>query len=286
MTFIMVQRFDAILLCGAMGAGLAGPAVAQSRAEGVLSDRLVVNLGGFIFETGVRANLNGQSSQNPEIDFDETFGEGGDARRVRADVLWRVTPGHHLRFMYFDNANTRSRVLAEDVKWGDYTFLAGTQAEFEHAFEVYSVAYEWAFMRSSTYEVAASLGVHYMDMRFTLSGTVDGTDPDGTPVGGVARVKTTDLPAPLPMLGLRAGWAVAPAWHVDAQVQFFKAKVDGYDGRWSDARVAATWMLRRHFGVGVGYNWFRTRIDVEKSDFNGRLKLGYSGLQAFLTGTF
>jgi len=188
--------------------------------------------------------------------------------------------------MYFDNSQTRSRVLAEDVEWGDYTFLAGSSAEFRQEFKVYSLAYEWAFMRSPTYEVAATLGVHYMDMQFSLSGTVNGTDPDGTPIGGVTRTRSSDLPAPLPMIGLRAGWAVAPNWYVDTQVQFFKVKIDEYDGRWTDARIGATWMFHRNYGVGMGYNWFGTRLDVEKNDFNGRLKLGYSGLQLYLTGSF
>jgi len=280
------RRFSAILLGGLLGAGAAAPAVAQSNAEGLLSDRLVVNLGGFIFETGVKANLNGQSNAGREIDFDETFGKASDARRIRADLLWRITPQHHLRFMYFDNANARSSVLDEDIEWGDYTFLAGSEAEFEQKIKVYSLAYEWAFTRSPTHEVAASLGVHFMDMRFKLSGKVNGTDPDGTPVDGLTRDKSADLPAPLPMVGLRAGWAVSPDWYVDAQVQFFAARVGDYDGRWTDARVGATWMFQRHLGVGLGYNWFRTRVDVTQDDFNGRLKLGYSGVQAYLTGTF
>jgi hypothetical protein len=269
-----------------LGAGLAAPAAAQSNAEGLLNNSWVFNLGGFIFQTGIKANLNGQSSQSPEIDFDETFGEADDATRGRLDARWRITPAHHLRFMYFDNADTRSSVLSEDVKWGDYTFLAGSSAEFRQEFKAYALAYEWAFMRSPTYEVAASLGVHYMDMQLALTGTVNGIDPDGNPVTGVSRTRTSDLPAPLPMIGLRAGWVVAPNWYVDAQAQFFKVKIDEYDGRWTDARVSATWMFHRNFGVGLGYNWFGTRLDVDKSDFNGRLKLSYSGLQAYLTGTF
>jgi len=278
--------FNTFVLCGFLGAGLAAPAVAQSNAEGLLNNSWTFNLGGFVYQTGITANLNGQSSQNPEVDFDETFGEADDATRVRLDGLWRITPAHHLRFMYFDNSQTRSRVLGEDVKWGDYTFLAGSYAEFRQEFKAYALAYEWAFLRSPTYEVAASVGVNFMDMQFGLSGTVNGIDPDGNPVNGVSRSRTSDLPAPLPMLGLRAGWVVAPNWYVDAQAQWFQVRIDEYDGRWSDLRVAATWMFHRNFGIGLGYNWFGTRVDVEKNDFNGRLKLNYSGLQAYLTGTF
>jgi hypothetical protein len=45
-------------------------------------------------------------------------------------------------------------------------------------------------------------------------------------------------------------------------------------------------MYHRNYGIGLGYDRFLTNLDVSKDDFDGRLKLGYSGLQAYLTGTF
>ena len=100
------------------------------------------------------------------------------------------------------------------------------------------------------------------------------------------QTKSSSLPAPLPVIGLRGGWVVAPQWYLDAQATFFKVNVDGYDGHWADLRLGATWMFSRHMGVGLGYNRFTTRVDVNRSDFNGRLNFGYSGVQAYLTGSF
>ena len=88
------------------------------------------------------------------------------------------------------------------------------------------------------------------------------------------------------MVGFRWGWVVAPDWYIDAQGQYFKVKVGNYDGSWADARLSANWMFSRNVGLGLGYNRFTTRISVDKRDFDGRLKLGYSGVQVFLTGTF
>jgi hypothetical protein len=88
------------------------------------------------------------------------------------------------------------------------------------------------------------------------------------------------------VIGLRGGWVVAPNWYVDAQGQYFQAKVGEVDGSISDLRVGATWMFSRHLGLGMGYNRFYTKLDFAKESFNGRMKFGYSGLQAYLTGTF
>jgi hypothetical protein len=283
----MKQRLSfrpSTLAVGALlSAGMAGPALAQSSsgAQNLLDGKFVVSLGAFVLNSDVTARLDGQSTTNPEVDFDKTFGNDKSATRIRLDGLWRITPAHHLRFMYFDYSRDATRVLDRDVQWGDYTFNVGGTIASESKMRTTELAYEWAFMRQPSYEVAATLGVHYTDLSLKLSG--DAT-VNGTPVAGA--VKTSNLPAPLPVIGLRGGWVVSPAWYLDAQVQFFKIGMNGYDGSLSDWRVGATWMYSKNFGVGAGWNRFTTKVDVDRDEFNGTLKTGYSGLQLFLTGAF
>jgi hypothetical protein len=45
-------------------------------------------------------------------------------------------------------------------------------------------------------------------------------------------------------------------------------------------------MFTPHVGAGLGYNVFEVRADVDKSDFRGRLQMGYSGLVLYVTGAF
>jgi hypothetical protein len=277
-----------LMLSGLLVAATAGTAQAQSGApaQALLDSPWVFNVGVFVLNNSLKANLNGSSGNNPEVDFDETFGRGNDATRFRADVMWRITPAHHLRFMYFDNTVNRSKVIDEAVEWGDYTFSANGRVDSRNQFVTAELAYEYAFMRQPSYEVAASIGVHVTEAKIKLSGDATFTDSNGnsTPVSGATQ--TSSVTAPLPVIGLRAGWVVAPNWYIDAQAQFFKLKYDNYDGNWSDLRVSATWMYNPHFGIGLGYNRFATNVEVEKNTFDGRLRTSYSGLQAYLTGAF
>ncbi len=64
--------------------------------------------------------------------------------------------------------------------------------------------------------------------------------------------KKGSVSAPLPVIGVRAGWVVAPQVYLDAQAQYFKAKVDDIDGSVLDLRAGATWMFSQNFGVGRG----------------------------------
>jgi hypothetical protein len=268
--------------CAVLAAAGGGPAFAQasSPAQGLLDDKFVVNLGMFVLQTDVTARLNGASSTNPDVDFDHTFGKPKDSTRGRADALWRITPTHHLRLMYFNNDQTRAAQLTQDVTWGDYTFAAGTSLEAKQKYSITALTYEYAFMRQPSYEISGTIGLHYTDISLKLTG-------QSLVNGALVQVtKDGSVPAPLPVIGVRAGWVVAPEWYVDAQAQFFKADVSGINGNISDVRLGGTWMFSRHMGVGLGYNRFYTRVDVSKDTYNGALKFGYSGLQAYLTGSF
>ena len=278
--------FAPLALCALLAAGFAGGAHAQAGpAQTLLDGKFVGNLGGFIVGTDLKATLNGSTVNNPDIDFDKTFGNA-DNTRIRADGLWRITPTHHLRFLYFDDSTSRKRVIDEDLAWGDDVFTAGGEVKSKTQFRIYEFAYEYAFIHQPTYEVSGSLGVHYMDLSAQLSGNATVTDANGNVSTGSFTSKRGNGTVPAPVIGIRAGWAVSPEIYLEAQGQFFKADIGGYDTLLTDARANATYMFSKNFGAGIGYNVFRTTVDVDKDSFNGRLRVGYRGLLLFLTGTF
>ena len=125
-----------------------------------------------------------------------------------------------------------------------------------------------------------------MDVGITLSGNATVTDSSGNSTTVSGSTKKGDVSAPLPVIGLRAGWVVAPQVYLDAQGQYFKANISGYDGSVTDLRAGATWMFTPNLGLGVGYNRFNAHVKTEKNDFDGRIKVGYSGFLLFLTGAF
>jgi hypothetical protein len=155
-------------------------------------------------------------------------------------------PTHHLRFLYFDNTVDRSRAIDRNVEWGDYTFQAGAVVESQVKFKIIEAAYEYAFMRRPDFELAGSLGVHYMDLQMRLSGVATLTNANGTVSQAAVATREGSAPLPLPVIGVRAGWAVAPQWFLEGQGQFFKAKIGDVDGRITDLRASATWMFSQN----------------------------------------
>ena len=283
MNRISARSFACALAVILPGLLAATPASAQlSPAQGLIENPFGANLGVFIVGSDLKAKVNGTSTNNPEVDFNNEFGTGSDQTRVRLDLLWRIVPKHHVRFFFFDNDITRSRVVDRDIQWGDTTYHLGTNVESNVKMKVYELAYEYAFMHQPNFELNGSLGVHYTDLRIKLAG-------NATTGGGNTAAFVTEerkLPAPLPVIGVRAGWMFAPQWYLEGIGQFFRINIDGYSGHWVDGRVGVTWMFTRNFGAGLGYNRWVTNVDVSRDNFNGSARFGYSGLQAYLTGTF
>ena len=78
----MTSGTGRLLLAGAVLVAGANGAHAQTPAESLLSNPFVFNLGGFILTTDVKAHLNGSSTTNPDIDFNDTFGRDSDGPSV------------------------------------------------------------------------------------------------------------------------------------------------------------------------------------------------------------
>jgi len=259
----------------------------NSPAQQVIADPFVVSVGLFVVQASNKVNLSGTANTGGQsVDFGNTFGTNSSATRLRADILWRITPRQHVSFMYFTNDASGTRVLDKDVDWGDHTFKAGFSATGEARNSVYELSYEYAFLKERDYEVAASIGVHYDQLKASISGTATITQPDGTVTSESKSTKTATAPAPLPVIGVRGWYAATDHLLLNGQAQLFKISYQGIDGSWWDLRAEATWMFNHHIGVGLGYDYFDIHASLSKNNFNGSLSWGYQGLMAFVRGGF
>ena len=261
--------------------------VERSPTQQQLADRFVIDLGAFVVGTNLKATLNGTVKVNDGVDFDQVFGTDADATRVRGDVLWRITPGQHLRFMYFDNNVSRTRTIDKDIVWGDDTYKAGGAVTAQTRFKIYELDYEWAFLRRPDYELALAAGVHVDDFKAGLAGNATVTLPDGTTTPTATfQSNTASVTAPLPVIGLRGSWAATDHLMLEAGGQLFLFKYEGINGHWSDLRAGVTWLFNHHFGIGAGYDRFAVNVKLDKNSFDGRLTVGYSGLVIYARGAF
>lgn len=273
----MRRLLFSIMACLLMGA-------AQATERDPLDARFLVDVGWFFMSTDMRVRVDGetQGTTGSDVDFDDTFGIG-DFDRFRAELLWRIADRHALRLMYFENNRDATRSINRDVRFGDDIFPVGATVTAQSDLTVAQLAYEYAFLRRDTYELAAGVGVHYVEIGLGLDAAVAA---QGT-TASISLNEEAATKAPLPVVGLRGTWSLPHDFYISGQVQYFYLELDPYSGSLLDLKVSAVWQMTDHVGLGVAYNDFGFRFDIEdRGDFNGRLRWDYGGAIAFVTFMF
>lgn len=263
---------------------LAGmPATAADR--GPIDQDVQVSLGGFFLTTGSEIRLDGETAgTGTPIDWENEF-HVDDRDQFRLDAFWRFANRHKVRLMYFENDRSNTSVLSRDIHFGDYTFPLNLEVDTLLNTRIIELAYEYAFYQRENLELSGSIGIHNTKVEAGLRGKLSTTGGQGE-VDLVDVKETAEADGPLPVIGVRALWDMGHDFYFDGQAQYFVASINAYDGSIEDYKLGVTWFPFRNAGVGVAYNRFVTRLDVDKDSFNGRLTLRYDGPLAFVTVGF
>jgi hypothetical protein len=256
------------------------PSLAAAEAGNPLDDRFSLSLGTFLLDTSTELRIDGTSGRGTEIDAEQDLGlHNSDSFRI--DGYWRFKERHKLRVLYFNSSRSNTHTIDRDITIRDTVFPVNAQIETHFGTRVGELAYEYAFVRRERYEIAATGGLH--NLRFKLGVSAQQNNSSG---GAAEASQNADADGPLPVIGLRGIWRLGKQWSLDAQAQFFRIKIDPYDGRLEDYTASVVWMPFPHVGLGAGYNEFVTRLDVSANQFEGRLRWRYGGARIFVTASF
>ncbi len=267
--------------CAAILMLAAVPAARADEDASLIQQRGYVSLGAFVNNSEMKIRVDGEGDRGSVIDWENTFGSE-DVTRFRLDGLWRINPRHHVRMMYTDYSRDESQTINQDIEWQGDTIPANATVRSHIGFTIIEAAYEYAFIHSDTYELAASAGLHYTKMEDSLKATVDLGGGGGTAeLGGPASVN-----APLPVIGARGLWRMGGNFYLEGQIQYFALSFDDYDGSILNYRAAVTWQPKRYIGIGIGFDSFNIDMDIEKDRFTGSMDWTYSGPQVFFNVAF
>jgi hypothetical protein len=265
---------------GAFLAMLAG----HASAEDILLTQqpFQISLGGFTNSSEIKIRADGVvGDDGTEFDWGDTLGDI-DGTNIRLDSYWRINDRHHVRLMYTENSNRRTKILDRDINWQGQVIPVDASVESEFGFYVIELAYEYDFSKREDRELVLSAGLHYTAFTADLTGTYNTQGGGGTTtVGSEAK-----LGAPLPVIGARGMWKLGGNWWLDGQVQFFQIAFDNIDGSILNYRAAVIWQPKKWIGLGLGYDSFGIDVDAEKDRLSGSIEWTYSGPQMFFNFAF
>ena len=240
-----VSSVVVIMLSGAVRAGA---------EEEKLPDTFGIRLGGYAIEnadTIVRLDA-ANAPVGTYIDFHDTL--GGDTRStiVRLDGFYRFNDHHALGFSWYNVKFTGSRVLGEDINWGDNTYPINTQVDSTLKFDVYKLNYQYSLYHNEKVELGAVFGFHIMRVYASISAS------------GINQAQSTAVTAPLPVWGIFADYKFTPRFSVYYNYQvFFIDYEDKAKGGIQDTLVGLEYRLFRNFALGAAYNRFNLNLELK-----------------------
>ncbi|MBP2674036.1 MAG: hypothetical protein H6Q84_876 [Deltaproteobacteria bacterium] len=228
----------------------------------VLSDTVTVGSEG----TGVAINLEralGLETQNTSFRVGAMY-RFGETRRNRVD----------LQYFYFNRE--ASKTLGQDILVDNVAIGAGTNVDSTFNFQVLKAAYSYSFLQDDRMDLAASIGLFIMPIKFELVAT------------GVGATSTElNFTAPLPVIGLRGDFAITPRVFLRMNIDFFYLSYENFRGALMDTGISLDYNPWKNFGIGVGLENYRLALEAEGEDYpsidlEGLVKMQFVGVQLYL----
>jgi hypothetical protein len=210
------------------------------------------------------------------IDVEDTLGMKAQNTvfRVGGDYRFGAERRHRMDLEYFYFNRSSNKTLGKDIVVDNVTFAAGTNVDATFNFQILKAAYSYSFFQDDRMDLAASIGLFVMPIKFQVDAGTAGKNAD---------LKFT---APLPVLGLRGDFAITPKWFFRSKIEFFYLEYKNFTGGLLDTNLAVEYNAWKNFGVGFGLENFRVKLSAEGKDypnlnFNGDVKMQFIGAQLY-----
>jgi hypothetical protein len=246
---------------------------ADDAAVYAFPDKWMFRLGAYVVDgADTQISVNSDVGLGTSIDYERDLG-GEDGETIpRIDAYYRFNNRHRIDFTAFSVSRKGERTLALDLTIGDENFTASETISSEINYTLYKLGYNYSFYHSPKVELSISAGINLTDYELKF---IDSTG---------AKFETADVSVPLPMFGLRMGYAITPKWSVRYVSEAFFIEIDdALKGALLNYELSTEYKLFKHFALGVGLARQALDVDVNDDNWRGSISDGYRGYNVFGT---
>ena len=271
---VAASTVASILTLGIVASNVIAAEAEKDEAVYAFPDRYMIRLGGYIVDGADTKFSVTRDGLGTVIDYNRDLNGDSRATIPRIDAYYRFNPRHRIDFTTFSIDREGSRVLAVDppVVIDGEDFSGGT-LNSDISYTLYKLGYAYSFYHSSRVELSISAGLNFTQYDLKFSNAAGD------------KAETAGFTAPLPMFGLRMGYAITPKWSVNYVAEsFFIDFEDTVKGALINYELNTEYRLFKHFAIGAGLARIGSSLDVNDDDWNGSVSDSYRGYTLF--GTF
>ena len=250
-------------------------AAAEDELTVAFPDRWMVRLGAYVVDgSNTQVSLNSDiGGLGTTIDYQRDLGgEDGDTI-PRIDAYYRFNDRHRIDFTSFSVDRKGERTLAIDITIEGEDYLIGETIKSDIKYTLYRLGYGYSFYHSPKTELTLTAGLNMTEYNLTFA-LADGS-----------KAESAGVTVPLPVIGLRMGYAITPKWNVRyVSEAFFIEFDDAFRGAIINFELNTEYRLFKHFALGAGLARIGINAEVDDDDWTGKVTDAYRGYNVF--GTF
>ena len=198
--------------------------------------------------------------------FDQDLGGEDSATIPRIDGYYRFNDRHRLDFSSFAIDRNGEKTLAGALTIGDENFIFDETIVSVLKYSLIKLGYAYSFYHSPSVELSLTAGLNITGYDFNFS--LD----DGS------RLSTNGVSAPLPMFGLRMGYAINSNWSVNYISETFFIEIDDtFKGTFLNYELNLEYKFDNKFALGAGLVRSSIDLEVDDSDWSGGIVDSYQG---------
>lgn len=214
------------------------------------------------------------SGPGETFDFEEFLGTSDSETVLQTDVIYRIGRYHRLKASFFEIDRSLRAITQQDFEFGDEVFLAGTEVVSTLETRRLGLLYGYSLIRDAQKE----LGVHG-GLMFTSIDLAVVADETG-------QAEQASLDGPLPTVGVFGSVALGQRGELGIEAGLFGLDFDRYTGYSGYISLTLERKVNDSFALGVGYEYYVTRLESTDSDLRGLLRTRNTGPRAYLSWVF
>ena len=235
-------------------------------------ERFSINLGGFVTTMNSDISIDGQEmGLGVNINLEDALGLNTSTAVIRGELEYHFGSKRrsYVRMGYFGLFRNASKTLENQLEIGGSVFPVGMEIVSKYNMQIFRGMYDYAYFKDERFMLGVSGGLYVLPLDFSIS--------TGDVINESAKVI-----APLPVLGFRNTFLIAPKVIFKQSVEFLYVKTESFKGLISDLNVWIEYNPFKHFGFGLGFNTFRFNFSAYETigsrDFKGTLSTDFTGL--------
>ncbi len=250
-----------------------------------MSSKWKLTLGGSLVFFDTQAAWAPRGLAGTVIELEDTLGLEEHIGTFNVSALYRVNRRHSLELAITDMDRSATRVIDEDIEWGDYVFRADGVVMSDFGVRVYKLSWRYNFSDADRLQAGFLAGLSTFDISVSLRGEGRLQSDDGEE--SIEQVvESADVIAPVPVVGFFLDYGLKPRLVLHFRANVLDLSISSRHGRVIESAFGIEYAVTDRFGIGAGFGGTDIEYNSDKDDEKLGLRFRFNNVGVFASFMF